>query len=156
MKEIWKDIEGYEGLYQVSNLGRVMRNGRTLKPNIVGRGYEAVSLCKNANVTKVLVHRLVAKTFIDNPNNYAQVNHIDENKRNNIVENLEWCTNEYNIAYGTRGLSYSKRIICRNTGKHYDSVKSAAKDLNLIPQSISAVLTKRRKTIKGLVFEYAE
>lgn len=98
MNEIWKDIEGYEGLYQVSNLGRVKSKRKMLKP-IEGE-YKKVGLSKNGIQQTYYVHRLVAKTFISNPDNYTHVNHKDENKHNNLINNLEWCTNKYNINYG--------------------------------------------------------
>lgn len=111
MKEIWRDIVGYEGLYQVSNLGRVrsmdrydnlkhFRKGKILIQHIY-TGYLYVSLCKNGKIKMYRVHRLVAMAFIPNPNNLPQVNHKDENKQSNIVENLEWCDARYNMNYGT-------------------------------------------------------
>ena len=112
MKEIWKDIPNYEGFYQVSNLGHIKsfhkHNGKTghfLVPNIIGHGYESVMLYKKTVAGKerhkFLVHRLVAQAFLPNPDNLPQINHIDEDKRNNAVTNLEWCTNIYNRNYGT-------------------------------------------------------
>ena len=123
MEEIWKDIEGYEGLYQVSNLGRVRsltrnRRGRNNAPNpIQGRilkqhtcfGYCYISLCKNRKYKGFRVHRLVAHAFIPNPDNLPQVNHKDENKTNNCVDNLEWCTQEYNQNYGTINIRKSQK-----------------------------------------------
>ena len=103
MKEIFKDIKHYEGLYQVSNLGRVysIRNNKILKPKLNKCGYLSVNLkYKGSHVTKS-IHRLVAQTFIENPYNFPQVNHKDEDKTNNCVDNLEWCTAKYNINYGT-------------------------------------------------------
>lgn len=109
--EIWKDIKGYEGLYQVSNMGQVksLGNGKSnksklkvMKQQLNHKGYPMINLCKNGVTKGVSVHRLVAINFIPNPNNLPQVNHIDEIKTNNCVENLEWCTNEYNHNYGTR------------------------------------------------------
>ncbi len=107
MKEIWKDIEGYEGLYQVSNLGDVRslkyaggNKVKILKQGNVN-GYKRVSLHKNNKQKNYFVHRLVAMTFIPNPNNLPLVNHKDENKTNNSVDNLEWCTQKYNINYGS-------------------------------------------------------
>lgn len=115
MKEIWKDIKGYEGYYEVSNLGRVKRIGKTncLKSAIRKDGYEQVALCVNNILKSYAIHRLVAIAFIPNPNNLPQVNHKDENKLNNCVENLEWCTQEYNIKYGTA----RKRANIKNTNR---------------------------------------
>lgn len=111
MKEIWKDIPNYEGLYQVSNLGRVKSFRRStkhywqdeyiLKPAHANNGYCQVTLYDNTVRHKFLVHRLVAEAFIPNPDNLPQVNHKDENPLNNAASNLEWCTAEYNNAYGT-------------------------------------------------------
>lgn len=110
--EVWKDIKGYEGIYQVSNLGniksldRITCDGKRIKGrNLKGGGgkniYISVLLCKNGNYKSFKVHRLVAETFIDNPKNLPMVNHKDENKKNNHVENLEWCDAKYNNNYGT-------------------------------------------------------
>lgn len=112
-EEIWKDILGYEGLYQVSSYGRVRsldrydeRNrflrGRILKLHTLRRGYLDVRLCSNGKVKSFLVHRLVAEIFIPNPDNLPQVNHRDENPSNDNVDNLEWCDGKYNVNYGTR------------------------------------------------------
>lgn len=104
--EIWKDIEGYEGLYQVSNYGNVKslnyRNkgyARNLVPKTNCKGYNWVILYKSKISKPILIHRLVANAFIDNPNGYPIINHKDENKTNNSVENLEWCTLSYNVKY---------------------------------------------------------
>ena len=106
-EEIWKDIAGYEGKYQVSNLGRVkslnyLRKGieKERIPNKNNSGYLIVGLHKNGKIKQFLIHRLVAEAFIENPENLPQVNHIDENKLNNCVENLEWCSAKYNSNYG--------------------------------------------------------
>ena len=128
MDEIWKDIEGYEGLYQVSNLGRIqslprvnlcvnrtyIRKGKVLKGSSDKDGYLCVHLSKNGIERKFLVHRLVAKHFIPNPNNYQQVNHKNEIVNDNRVLNLEWCDCAYNIRYGT-GI---KRRAKLQTNKH--------------------------------------
>lgn len=112
MDEIWKDIDGYEGLYQVSNFGRIksFRESKKhhnttwhiLKPTIASNGYETVTLYRSSNDRrKFLVHRLVSIAFIPNPNHLEYINHKDENKLNNNVGNLEWCTLSYNNSYGT-------------------------------------------------------
>lgn len=114
--EIWKDIPEYEGLYQVSNLGRVKsfkRNGnskdRILKPSKNRCGYLQVILYKNRKTKTFTVHRLVALAFISNTLNLPCINHKDENKENNHVNNLEWCTHEYNNNYGTHNEIISKK-----------------------------------------------
>ena len=101
--EEWKNIIGYEGLYEVSNMGNV-RNVRrnTLLRFSKNQGYIQVYLYKNGIRTGFKVHRLVALTFIPNPDNLPQVNHKDEDKTNNSVDNLEWCDHKYNINYGHR------------------------------------------------------
>ena len=111
--EVWKDVAGYEGYYKVSNQGDVYSverrgadgrkyGGSTLKPAHNGRGYFYVALYKNGTSERKSVHRIVAEAFIPNPNGLPQVNHRDEVKGNNNVENLEWCTSEYNNNHGTR------------------------------------------------------
>lgn len=97
--EIWRPISGYKN-YQVSNYGRVKNaKNQILKARRNGKGYLHLSLSKNGKIKTFTVHRLVAKTFIPNPHNYPEINHIDENKENNFVENLEWCTTKYNVRY---------------------------------------------------------
>ena len=117
MEEIFKDIKGYEGLYQVSNKGRVrILNYRKtgvcrIKKTYFKNGYERLSLCKNGKYKNYFVHRLVANTFLQNPYDLSQVNHKDEDKTNNCVSNLEWCTAKDNINYGTRNERVSKSMI---------------------------------------------
>lgn len=111
MEEIWRDIEGYDGLYVINKSGEIKRVYKNKKEKILrthknNRGYVIVTLSKDSKIKKYKVHRLVAKAFIDNPNNLPQVNHKDENKENNCVENLEWCDNKYNNNYGRK----NKRI----------------------------------------------
>lgn len=112
MIEEWRAVPGYEGLYEVSDQGRVrsidrydsigrLRKKRYIKLSLNSSGYFLVGLSKRGNVTIYLVHRLVAQTFIPNPLGLPQVNHKDENKLNNIVDNLEWCDRKYNNNYGT-------------------------------------------------------
>lgn len=111
-EEIWRDIEGYEGQYQVSNLGRVksfdridgaghLKRGRILRPVPDKKGYLRVQLHKEGKRKLFLVHRLVAQAFIPNPEGLPQVNHRDEDPSNARADNLEWCTASYNVNYGT-------------------------------------------------------
>ena len=103
MIEVYKDIPGYESLYQVSNLGNVksLKFGKEviLSPGMRNDGYLLVNLWKNGEKKGFLVHRLVAQAFIPNPFNYPVINHKDHNRQNNNVENLEWCTAQYNVEY---------------------------------------------------------
>lgn len=123
MEEEWKDIEGYENRYQVSNLGRV----KSLKSNIImkqnlNKKYNrySIMLWKNGKSKRFWVARLVAKTFVFNPNPdiFTQVNHKDENKTNNNSDNLEWCTVAYNNTYGTRLQRQANTLKLRNKLKN--------------------------------------
>lgn len=118
--EVWKDIPHYEGLYQVSNLGNIysVRYGKRLKPVIMNNGYCAVTLRNIYGKQKIeLIHRLVALSFLPNPNQYPQVNHKDENKANNKVSNLEWCTAKYNYSYGTKPQKMREAALRNGLGK---------------------------------------
>ena len=107
--EIWKKIEEYEGLYEVSNLGRVRDLKGHIKPMYKNnKGYCLLSLHYKGKTHHPTIHRLVAKAFIDNPNNFPQINHIDCNKENNKVDNLEWCNQRYNYDEGMKTFLYSK------------------------------------------------
>ena len=127
--EIWKDIKGYEGMYQVSNMGRVKslkhNKEKILKLHKGSRGYLDVKMC-NLKQKRFSVHRLVAETFLDNPNNYTEVNHLDENKENNNVTNLEWCNHKYNINYGKRNMkmAYTNSKPVVQLDKNYKIIKS--------------------------------
>ena len=133
MKEIWKDIEGFEGKYQISNLGRVksLNYRKTGKEKILKltkdkKGYLRISLKNNKKLKGFKVHRLVAETFISNPDNLDQVNHKDENKQNNSIQNLEWCDNRYNKRY-----SSAKKVACFKNNKLikvYDTIIDTEKD----------------------------
>lgn len=164
MEEIWKDIEGFEGLYQVSNLGRVKSSytNRVLKGYKDTCGYLLVGLYKNNIRSSKKIHRLVAQAFIPNHENKPEVNHIDENKTNNIVSNLEWMTAKENSNHGTRNERVSKTknipIIAINlkTGESTDfcSGKECAIQLGLDPSNITKVIKGRYKQTGGYTFKY--
>ena len=168
MEENWKDIEGYEGLYQVSNLGRVKRvkTDRVLKGYKNTCGYLIINLCENSIVSSKKIHRLVAQAFIPNPDNKSQVNHIDEDKTNNNIDNLEWVTAKENNNHGTRneriGKAISKLksipIIATNikTGEstEFYGARECARQLGLHQASITKVLKGRYKQTGGYTFKY--
>lgn len=157
--EEWRDIDGYVGLYQVSNLGRVrsldridsmgrLRQGQILKITDNAKGYKKVMLCKDGKHINKYVHRLVAQAFIPNHNNLTEVNHKNEIKSDNRVENLEWTTHRDNMEYGTRKQRQrekisgsqnvgAKKIICVTTGEIFDTVRQGADKYNVYPQNIS-------------------
>lgn len=160
------------GLYQVSNLGNVRslnynkaKKIQHLKKVVINkRGYLAVGLSKNGIFKIKTAHRLVAETFISNPNNLPQVNHIDENKLNNSVTNLEWCTNKYNINYGTRKERISekkgRKIIQLdkddNIIKVWNGTCQASKELKINEGNIWEACNNKRKTAGKYKWKYKE
>ncbi|MEQ6856083.1 NUMOD4 motif-containing HNH endonuclease [Lysinibacillus capsici] len=169
---IWKDIKGYEGYYQVSSHGqvrsldRIIMNGgypRKIKGKILAQtidrdGYKHLRLRKNGREKSFFVHRLVAEAFVHNkkPNQYVQVNHIDEDKANNHYSNLEWCTQEYNLNYGTRNQRISKPVIAFNKKEtlYFSSMTEAAYEgFNL--SCVSAAARGKLKTHKGYQWKLA-
>lgn len=164
MEELWKDIKGYEGLYQVSNLGRVKRvtTGRILKGSKDSIGYLRVNLHKNNIPSTEKVHRLVAEAFIPNLENKPQVNHRDEDKTNNMASNLEWMTAKENINHGTCTQRISKSnsipIIATNlkTGEvqEFYGSRECARQLGLNHSLITNVLKGRYKQTGGYTFKY--
>lgn len=182
--EIWKPVVGYENLYEISNFGNVrslFRYKKILKWNIVSSGYASVQLFKNKAGTGFLVHRLVATAFIREPRDNEQVNHIDENKLNNNVENLEWVSPLENMRYGTRTERQKKNTdytteqrknIARSNGekvckavsqftkdgvyiKTYKSAKEAHKETGLNHSHIlECCMGKRYKTVGGYIWKY--
>lgn len=178
--EIWRDIVGYEDLYQVSNFGNVRslnyRNSGVPHNLLFKRhrcGYAQILLAKDGERKMFLIHRLVASAFLDNPNNYQQVNHKDENKRNNIASNLEWCDASHNVKYSI-GLHPERD--CGNRTKHpykHDNLKIAQIDAdgNIVrfwggtpeirrdkrynPSNIIQCCLGKRKTAHGFIWQYA-
>ena len=157
MKEIWKDIPNYDN-YQASNLGNIKnkKTGKILKPYKNTNGYLQVELWKNNKGKKIVVHKIIANTFLSNINNLSQINHKDENKLNNNINNLEFCTAKYNANYGTRNLRLSSPVLCIELGKKYNSIKEASKDLKIYSTGISHCCSdsKHYKTAGGYHWSY--
>jgi len=169
MEEYWKPVEGYEGLYEVSNEGRVRslnynKTGETkiLRPLMIGGGYLQVQLWKDGKVKMLLVHRLVAITFIPNPDNLPQVNHKNEDKTDNRVVNLEWTTAIENSNYGTRNrrisealskpvLQFSKigRFI-----QEWSSANEVERVLGFQHSHIAECCNEKLKSYKGYIWKY--
>lgn len=188
MEEIWKDVVGYENLYQVSNLGRIKslekydgrgwhRKEKFKKIHKNKGGYLVVELVKNKIKNKYLVHRLVAQAFIPNPENYPCVNHKNETRNDNRVENLEWCTQKYNCNYGNaqkkriEHTDFKKRKVNPITAEK-NSRKTAmysldnklirvfksreeAKKYGFEPSCISECVNGKLKTHKGYIWKNA-
>jgi hypothetical protein len=176
--EIYKDIAGYENLYQVSNMGNIksLGNGnsnnsnnskeKTLKLSKNRDGYLKVDLCKEGKVKTYQVHRLVAEAFIENPNNLPQVNHRDEDKTNNASGNLEWCTPKQNINYGSHNQrsaasrinhpKRSKQVLCLETGKIYPSTMEVQRQLGFAQGYISMCCNGRCKQAYGFHWTFLD
>lgn len=177
MKEIWKSVVGYEGLYEVSTLGRVksldmvlpyarygklttrIRKGVILTPAKMNNGYLRVGMSNNGNHKLNLVHRLVAIAFIPNPNNYKEVNHIDCNKSNNRVDNLEWVSSSYNKIHALEnGLYHSEKPILQIKNgiviNEYKSATQVYRKLGYSPQNIGKVALGQRKSAYGYQWRF--
>lgn len=167
--EVWKDIAGYEGLYQVSNKGNVrsldrkvnflhgtkISRGKLLKPGANAEGYLFVTLSKNNIVRPARINRLVASAFIPNPGNLPSVNHKDKNRKNNNVENLEWCTVEYNNRY-----SSAKKIVQYdmdgNMIAEWDAISDASRETKINLSNIAQCCMGNRKTAGHYIWKYKE
>ena len=164
MEEIWKDIEGYKGLYQVSNKGRVKSlykgSERILKPKLNTNGYLRVRLYKNRDLQNRYIHRLVAEAFIPNSQNKPQVNHKDENKKNNCVENLEWITCIDNCNYGTRNERVSRKILQYSKSgefiREWTGAHEVERVLGINNSNIIACCKGKLKSSGGFVWKYKE
>lgn len=177
-KEIWKAVDGYEGWYEVSNCGNVrsvdrmvtysngvkhLWKGKILKIRKNRYGYLFCRLCKNSKYKAITVHRLVAQAFLPNPDNLPEINHKDEDKTNNCVVNLEWCTRLYNMRFGTaiqRIVEKLSRPILKldvNTEQivaEYPSTMEAERQLNISNSNISMCCNGKRKTAGGYKWRY--
>lgn len=164
MIEIWKDIDGYEG-YQVSNLGNVksLNYGRTgkekiLQPSIKKNGYLMVKLWKDGKLKQYLIHRLVAKAFIPNPNGYPCVNHKNELKTDNRATNLELVSHSFNANYGTRNKRIAEKlsipIYCVELDKVFPSIHEAYRQIGISDGSICLCLKGKRKSAGGYHWRY--
>ncbi len=174
MLEVWKDVEGYNGLYQISNLGRVRNNkGLIMKQKPSKDGYVRIPLFKDGKYTVKYVHILVAKAFIPNPEGKSEVNHIDAVKSNNCCSNLEWVTRSENYFHA---VSLGLRPINQTIGKHgtdnpcvkpvyqygldghfikkWDSREQAAKFYGCVPNSISKCMNGVRQSCKGYIWKH--
>jgi hypothetical protein len=161
--EEWRDIKGYEGLYQISNKGRVRSANGLLHLNTNTYGYKHISLCKG-NVRKtVVVHKLVAETFINNPHNKPQINHIDGNKENNTAANLEWVTQGENNRHAIKtSLRKAKKILLVNSEGNTIKLFNNRMEINaylgrnVCQDLITRCCNGQRKTAYGYVWRYAE
>lgn len=176
--ERWKDVEGYEGKYQISNFGNVksisrhirLQNGVLMKlPNKILKtmdrnGYRMVNLFMDGKTKSVNVHRLVALSFIPNPNNLPFVNHKDEVRSNNNVSNLEWCSCKYNLNYGTsterRSQKRMKKLLQLSIDgillKKWDGLALASRETGYNFKNISQCCLGKRKTANGFIWRYED
>ena len=166
-QEEWKSIPGYEGLYEVSSWGRVKSykynsDGRILKSGSNRFGYYYVVLCKDGKEKTCSIHRLVAEAFIPNQSNLSEVNHKDEDKGNNCVQNLEWCDHSYNNSYGTRNQRISKPVVQLdkrgNFIAEYSSIKEASRLTGIASSSICYCCKHKYgfKSAGGFIFRYKD
>lgn len=171
-KEIWEDIKGYEGLYQVSSLGNVKslnynhtKKEKVLKPRTIKDGYQQVILYSNGKIKPMLVHRLVVQAFLPNPYKLQEVNHIDENPSNNNAENLEWCEHRYNLNYGSHNERVSKAltngkkskpVMCIETGVIYPSTNEVQRQLGFSRGNISQCCNGKKNTSYKYHWKYVD
>lgn len=159
---IWRDVVGYEGLYKVSNKGEILsikrkgnwRGDHLMIPQDNGYGYPQVCMSKNGKNKTEKVHQIVAKAFIPNPEHLTEINHIDEDKWNCSVNNLEWCSRQYNVNYGTRTQRTSKKVAMYSMNmefiREYNSIREACRENNMkSPGSVSNALKGKSHSAYG-------
>lgn len=155
-----RDITGYEGMYAVTSCGKVWsyKHNRFLTLTTHRLGYKVVNLKKDGKQKQHYVHRLVAEAYLDNPNSLPEVNHKNEDKSKNCIGNLEWCTREYNLNYGTRSDRQSEKmsneIICIELNRTFRNAREAIEELG-IGGNIWCCLKGRQKTAGGYHWRYA-
>ena len=152
-----RDVKNYEGLYAVTSCGRVWsyKNKCFLKPGVSTKGYLVVNLCKDGQRKMYSLHRIVAEAYIPNPDNLPQVNHKDENKANNCLQNLEWCDHKYNINYGTRNDKIKKPILQFTLDGEFIREWDCATDVGReVCGNICNCLKGKQKTAYGYVWKY--
>lgn len=172
--ELFLPIKDFETLYEISNKGNVkalkrkyttnkLKNierytsEKILKPSLDGSGYQQVILSKNGSMYSKKIHRLVAESFIENPNNYNEINHKDEDKTNNNVENLEWCDRQYNVNYGNRTNKTKKKVYQYDLNKNlintYNSLTECC-NATLFPRSSISNACINQNTFRGYLWTY--
>lgn len=184
MTEEWRDIVGFEGYFQISNMGnirsldryieykngkKILRKGKNIRPVKCSNGYYEAQMSRDGKRTVMLLHRAVAQAFIPNPNNLPEVNHKDENIANNCVDNLEWCTSKYNANYGTRNQRNFEKVNKKQQKpvnqltlsgefiKRWDGICQASRSLGICDSQIIRVCKHkpRSETAGGFKWEYA-
>ena len=162
MIEEMKDIKDYEGLYAITRDGNVWsyKSKKFLKSRLNRGNYHRIDLCKNGKRKSYLIHRLVAQAFIPNPEGLPEVNHKDENKSNNCVDNLEWMSKIDNIHYGTgikrAAKKRSKPVYCIELDRVFNGATQAARELGLNNSHICKCCKGKYKTAGGYHWKYAE
>ena len=151
-----KDIKNYEGLYAVTEDGKVWsyRRNKYLAPAQNNSGYLYVDLSLKGKQERLYLHRIVAETYLDNPLNLPCVNHKNEIKTDNRLENLEFCTYSYNNSYGTKLDNVSKEVYCVELDRSFKSTREAARQLNTYNNHICDVCNGKRKTAEGYHWRY--
>lgn len=141
---VMKPIPNYEGLYSATDDGQIYseKSKKFLKPSLDHKGYLRVDLYRYGKAKHYLIHRLIAMTFLENPNGLPAINHKDENKLNNCVDNLEYCTIKYNNTYGSRIAKCSKPVYCVELNKIFPSIKAAGRELGISSGGLCVTLNK--------------